>query len=256
MDARTKGALRHALAAYALWVAATYLLEGLPRTLLRPDAAGLRLAYSLVANLGIGILLPLWILRGWLRSETGSASVLGFSGPGRTASSVLAAAVAGYVLFRLGVPQLPHPLALVNLFAQAWVVSIAELLVCWGLVGGAVFAALRASSRAGAYALAALTASVAFGVYHFAHSPPFNQPGTVAFLIGTGLLTSAWWFASRDVYGSAVFHNFFALTGVVTALQARGLIAGEPALAIPSLAVAGAATLVLLMAGVRWMRNP
>lgn len=41
----------NALAVYALRVAATYLLEGSPRTLLRPEAAGLRLAYALLAVL-------------------------------------------------------------------------------------------------------------------------------------------------------------------------------------------------------------
>lgn len=254
MDARTKGALRHAFAVYALWVGATYLLEGLPGTLLRPDAAGLRLAYSIVANLGIGIALPLWILRGWVRAGLLRPAELGFSRPSRVALSVLLGAAAGYALFHTSAQQRLHPLVLVNGFAQTWVVSVAEILVCWGLLGGAVLGAVR-SSRAGAYAAAAVTASLSFGLYHFAHSAPFNQPEMVAFLCGIGLVTSAWWFISREVYGTAVFHNFFALTGVVAALAARRLIPGEPALAIPSLAVAAAALLLLLLASSRWMRR-
>jgi hypothetical protein len=37
-----------------------------------------------------------------------------------------------------------HPLAFLNAFLQVWVVSVAEVVVCWGLVGGTLFVALRA----------------------------------------------------------------------------------------------------------------
>ena len=76
-----------------------------------------------------------------------------------------------------------------------------------------------------AYAAAAVAASLLFGVYHFAQSAPFNDAGMVAFLTGIGLATSAWWFLSRDAYGTAVFHNFFGVTAV--AVAAVFLTAGE-----------------------------
>jgi hypothetical protein len=246
-------ALAGAFALYLVWVLATWLLEGLPRTLLRPEATSLRLAYALVANVAIGLALPLWLLRRWVRSGRASALDLGFSGRRRTVLSVVAAAGVGYALFRLNATQPVSAVVLANAFAQVWVVSLAEILVCWGLVGSAALLWLRPRRRVGAFLLAAVLASVFFGVYHFAHSPPFNEPGMVVFLSVIGLATSAWWLASRDVFGTAVFHAFFALTGVLAALEDRAPGA-NPELSVPLLTTA-AVTLVLLALGARWIRS-
>jgi hypothetical protein len=232
------------LTVYAVWVAATYLLEALPGTLARPEASGLRLAYALVANLGIGILLPLWLIRRELRNGSGSAADYGFSGALRTSLGIAAAAVAGYALFRFSQPQPVDPMLLLNTFAQVWVVSAAEIMVCWALAGATLRMALRRWHRAAAVLVAAAVSSVLFGIYHFAHSPPFNELGMVAFLTGIGFLTSLWWFISRDVYGTAVFHSFFGVTGVLAALRATGDLPDRPqpaiALIITAVVVTGA----------------
>ena len=94
MTADLRAALRNALVVYVAWTAATYLLEGLPGTLVRPEAVGLRLAYALVANLLIGILLPLWVIRWMLRQGLGSPEEFGFSGALRTSLGVIAGAAA------------------------------------------------------------------------------------------------------------------------------------------------------------------
>lgn len=255
MDARARAAVRNALLIYAAWVAATYLLEGSVGTLVRPEAVGLRLAYALIANLAIGILLPLWILRGLVRDGWGAAGDFGFSAPGRTALSVAGGAAAGYALFAMAQAEPVHPLVVLNSFAQVWVVSAAEVVVCWGLVGATLHVALRPWHRAGAYAIAAAVASVLFGVYHFAHSAPFNEIRMVLFLTGIGLVTSLWWFASGDVYGTAVFHNFFGVTGVLAALKAGGLVPGHAAPAVPLYATAAVVTLALVIPGTLWMRR-
>ncbi|HEX5092761.1 MAG TPA: hypothetical protein VFV84_08745 [Burkholderiales bacterium] len=248
-------ALGLALAAYAAWVAATYLLEGLPGTLLRPEAVGLRLAYSAGAGLLLGILLPLWLLGRFVRAGLGAREAFGFAGAKRTAAGVVLGAAAGYALFSLNFGTPFAPMALANVFAQVWTVSVAEVLVCWALVGGTIAARLRSWNRGAAPVIAALAASVLFGVYHFAHSPPFNEPRMVAFLVGIGLATSLWFFVSRDVYGTAVFHNFFAVTGVLDALQAQGLVPEHPALATPVWIMALVATLAVALPAARWVRR-
>jgi hypothetical protein len=255
MDAPARSPVRNALLVYVAWVVATYLLEGMPGTLVRPEAVGLRLAYALVANLALGILLPLWILRGLVRRGWGAAGDFGFSAPGRTAVSVAGGAAAGYALFASAQAEPVHALVVLNSFAQVWVVSVAEIVVCWGLVGASFYVALRGWNRAGAYAIAAAVASVLFGVYHFAHSAPFNEVRMVVFLTGIGLVTSLWWFASRDVYGTAVFHNFFGVTGVLAALKAGGLVPEQPRLAIPLVVTAIVVTLALVIPGIAWLRR-
>lgn len=255
MDPAAKPALRNAFALYALWVIATYLLEGLPGTLLRPEAVGLRLAYAFVANLAIGILLPLWVIRIALRKGLGSPADYGFSGIGRTLLSVAAGGLAGYALFHLSLSEPVHPLIVLNSFAQVWVVTAAEIIVCWALVGGTLHVALRPWNRIGAILVAAAVASVLFGVYHFAHSPPFNQLGMVAFLTAIGFATSLWWFVSRDVYGTAVFHNFFGVTGVLAALQAGGLVLAQPQPAVPLVMTALLVTVAMVWLGTDWIRG-
>jgi hypothetical protein len=253
MDPPAKAALRNAFALYLAWVAATYLLEGLPGTLVRPEAVGLRLAYAVVANLAIGILLALWLIRRALQHGVGTAADYGFSGIGRALASIAAGAVIGFGLFSVSNSGFAHPTVVLNAFAQVWVVSVAEIVVCWALVGGTLHAALRPWSRAGAIAVAAVTASVLFGVYHFAHSAPFNDWKMVAFLTGIGFATGLWWFVSRDVYGTAVFHNFFGVTGVLAALKAAGLVPEEPALAVPLMVTALVVTVALVWPGIAWI---
>ena len=235
---------RNALAVYFLWVAATYFLEGLPRTLLRPEASGLRLAYALIANLGIGILLCLWLIRRHLHAGWGAPADYGFGSPGRRWASIAAAAAVGYGLFRLGHPRAVHDMVFLNAFAQVFVVSAAEVAVCWSLVGATLSVALASWKRPAVLLAAGIVASLFFGLYHFAHSPPFNELGMVAFLTAIGIVTSVFWVASRDLVGTAVFHSFLGVTGVLAALEAGGKLTEwarpDPALLIMALASAAA----------------
>jgi hypothetical protein len=62
-------------------------------------------------------------------------------------------------------------------------------------------------------------AALVFGVYHFAHSPPFNTPTMVLFLSGVGVATGIFFFIGDDVYSTIVLHNAFAIRGVIQALD-------------------------------------
>jgi hypothetical protein len=94
-----------------------------------------------------------------------------------------------------------------------------------------------------------------FGVYHFAHSPPFNDVGMVVVLTAVGFATAVFFFASRDLYGTMLFHNLLATYGVLQALQASGrlepLSAPQPRL----LAAAECAIFVLAAVDVLWVRR-
>ncbi|HEX6267787.1 MAG TPA: hypothetical protein VFZ81_12945 [Burkholderiales bacterium] len=231
------------------------MLEGLPGTLARPEAAGLRLAYALLANLGVGIVLSLCLIRRHLRDAALGAADYGLGGAARTSASVAGAALVGYALFRLSHPQPVDAIVLLNAFAQVWAVSAAEIMVCWALVGATLRSALRPWSRAGAVLLAAAAASVLFGVYHFAHSPPFNEIRMVLFLTAVGFATSLWWFASRDLYGTVVFHNFLGVTGVLAALEAAGKVPERAEPALPLIATAALVTAAIAWPGVRWRKK-
>ena len=96
--------------------------------------------------------------------------------------------------------------------------------------------------------LATLIASILFGIYHFAHSPPFNTIGVVMLLSVIGLVTSLFFFISRDVYGTIAFHNFLGIFGVIRALESSGTLASYERPVIPLLVMALVSVVLLIAA--------
>jgi len=225
-----------ALALYGLWTGATYALEGGPRTFLRPEAAGLRVLYTAVANMLIGVVGSGLVLRHLARQGRLAPAAAGFGSGRRSAVTTAAGFVLGLTVYLLqGAPSL-DPIVLLNGFAQVLPVSAAEVLVCWSVVGAAAGTSSRA--RRAPTLLAALLASALFGLYHLAHSPPFSTWTMVGGLTVVGLATSVFFFVSRDVYGTIVFHNFLALFGVLHALLEAGALARYEAPQAPLLITA------------------
>jgi hypothetical protein len=76
------------------------------------------------------------------------------------------------------------------------VVSVAEVLVCWAVIGSVSESLLQGTGRWVSMILAVIIASVLFEVYHFTHSSPFNTFGFVVLLSTVGLATSLFFFVS------------------------------------------------------------
>ncbi|WP_254271909.1 hypothetical protein [Haloarcula marina] len=246
---RPARAMAAAVGTFVLWTAVTYLLEGRLRTLLRPEAAFDRVTYALVANVLVGTVLALWVTRWVVLAGHLSPERLGLRSARRTALAVVVAGALGGGLFVLQGPPSTDVVVVTNAFAQVLVVSIAEVVVCWVLLGGTVEWALseRTDQRVATVG-ASLLASAAFGVYHVAHSPPFNTPAMVGLLTVVGLGTSLVYFGGRTLYGALVFHNTQALFGVTQALAASGQLAAFETPQVPLLAMAGFALFVLVVA--------
>jgi len=223
---------------FAVWSAATWFFEGRIDTLLRPDAVADRIVYALVVNLLFGIVGGIALLWLWQRQGVLEVADCGF-GPGhRTVASVAVGLVLGMAAYYLeGAPSL-NPVVVVNAFSQVFVVSAAEVVVCWCIVGGAARLAVLRRSAAFATAVGAAIASVLFGVYHYGHSAPFNTFPMVALLSAVGLATSVFFFVSRDAAGTIVFHNFLGTFGVVQALSAANAIAPLEVMQVPLIGTA------------------
>jgi hypothetical protein len=245
-----------AMALYLLWVLVTYLLEGRILTFQRPEDLGARLVYALVANVLIGVGGSALVIRFLSRAGTVSPEQAGFRGLGHVAIAVVIGVVIGFAFYALqGAPSW-NPVVIINAYAQALVVSIAEVLVCWAVIGSVSQALLQQDrGRWVSLILAAIIASVLFGVYHFAHSPPFNTVGTVVFLSVIGLVTSVFFFISRDVYGTIAFHNFLGIFGVIGALDASGNLASFERPIVPLLVMAVIAIALLIAAHVLWLNS-
>jgi hypothetical protein len=193
------------------------------------------------------------VIRSLSRAGTVSSERAGFRGLAHATIAVAIGAVLGFAFYALqGAPSW-NPIVLINAYSQVLVGSIAEILVCWAVVGSVSQALLQDRGRWISLILAALIASMFFGVYHFAHSPPFNTIPVVLFLTVVGLLTSVFFFASRDVYGTITFHNFLGILGVIRALEASGNLSAFERPIIPLLIMAVIAVALLIAAHVLWL---
>ena len=247
-----------AIGTYVAWTAITWLLEGRIQTFLRPEATGDRLVYVVIANLLIGSIFALWIAREFVVTGFTSREKLGFRAVPRTLVAALLGGILGFVLYALQQPPTTDPIVVANVFAQVLPVSIAEVVVCWVVVGGSVAALLRHRGVHPylASGVALLFSSVLFGVYHFAHSPPFNTVEMVGLLTFVGLGTGLIYFVGGSFYGALVFHNFMALFGIVSSLAEVGQLGTYEEPLVPLMATALVALGILVTVERLFVKSP
>lgn len=233
------------IAIYLIWVLATYLLEGRINLLLlqKPDPSG-RLTYTVVANIAIGTVIAIWLLKPSISSGFLTIRQLGFQSIKRILIVVIIAGVIGFVLFVVQHPVSLDPVVVLNIFAQTLPTSIAEVVVCWAAIGTTFESVARNKGRIISIVFGAAIATILFGIYHFAHSPPFNEPGTVLYLMYPGILTSLVYFIGRDIYAAIIFHNLQALFGVMMSVNVASFT--QPIYPIFILAAVSMLVLVML----------
>ena len=245
-SSRTIRILLLALATYLLWVLATYLLEGRILTLLRPEAITDRVVYTVVANIIIGSILALIVIRHAMEEKATSPASAGFRPLPRTVIAVVIAGILGFILLLLLQPPTLDPIVLLNVYAQVFTVTIAEIAVCWALIGSTIEGVLQSRGRIPAIIVGIIGASLLFGIYHIGHSPPFNTVSMIAFLSLFGVVTSLVFFIGRDIYATMVFHNFFGGFGVMQSLAAAGALAGYTRPLYPVIGMAVLSTAVFI----------
>jgi membrane protease YdiL (CAAX protease family) len=211
-----------ALGLYLAWVAATYLLEGRPALLQRPDPLA-RADYTVVANVLIGTLLAGWVLRNLVGRGDLTLDEVGFRSPRRTLLAIAAGAALGSGIFLANGPRSLEPLVVLNVFAQVLPTTIAEVMVCWAVLGNTAAIVTARKDRVLAVGVGLVVSSVLFGAYHFAHSSPFNQVPVVLFLTWVGVVTSLVYFIGRDVYATAIAHNALGMTGIMNTAPIEAL---------------------------------
>jgi len=245
-----------ALGLYLAWTLLTWILEGRVHTLLRPEAVVDRVVYALAGNLLLGIGAGLALVIHAVRRAARTARSAGLGSTRRTLAAVGVGLGLGTGLYALAGPPTTNPVVMLNAFSQVFVVSAAEVVVCWAVVGTALEAAL--GSTRWRTVLAGLGSAALFGLYHFAHSPPFNTWAMVGFLTIVGCGTGLYFFLSRDVLGTAVFHNFLGMLGVLQALAKANALSTLERLqpALIGTAAVGVATILAFQAMARRPQRP
>ena len=128
----------------------------------------------------------------------------------------------------------------------------AAFVVCWAVLGAVLRNALGSGFVSAG--IAVMSAALAFGLYHFARSPPFNTLPMVLMLSAVGVATGIFFFPGGDLYSTIVLHNAFAMRGVIQALDESGNLDRYASLQLPLLATAIAAVVVLVIADVVLIR--
>jgi hypothetical protein len=210
-----------ALSIYVIWVATTYILEGRIHLFQKVDPIG-RMTYVVIANIAIGTVLSAIAIRYLMKAQLVKPEQLGLNKSRlRTAAIITLGAAGGLILFIVQNPRTTEPIVIFNVFMQALPVSIAEVMVCWALIGSS-FESLTKNNNSGkkimSVIVGAVAASVLFGVYHYAHSPPFNQTNIVLFLMLPSIATAITYFLGRDIYAAVIVQNFMGIFGVISNL--------------------------------------
>jgi hypothetical protein len=205
-----------------MWLGMTYLLEGRILTLRRPEAVVERLSYIGIANIAIGIIIAFILLEPYILKKYITLKQMGFGNYRKTLASIFVGFIFGLIFYIIQSPPSMNPIVIVNAYAQVLSVSIAEIVVCWAIVGTVVESYLKSYNEYIAIAIAIVISSIAFGVYHFGHSPPFNTINMVILLTFIGLITGLFYFISRNIYGTITFHNFLGIFGVTKSLDEAG----------------------------------
>jgi hypothetical protein len=220
---KIKTTLLCSLILYLAWTLSTYLLEGRVNLLQAPTIAG-RYLYVLAANVVIGTIIALWFLRSRLTSRIWTAEQAGFQSFRQTLITILIALVLGFIdLLLTRLNHLPW-LVILNGYVQVLPTSIAEILVCWVLVGHSFESLLKPHKRWLALLVGIITATLFFSAYHLGHSAPFNQLPLMLILLMPGLVTSLFYLITREIYATILFHNFQGIIGVIGNLKNQELL--------------------------------
>ena len=209
-----KTAVLWSVALYLIWTFATYLLEGRINLLQQPTVVG-RFSYVLIANVLIGTIGAFWVLQFRLSSQAARLAQLGLQSGRRTMLTILAAVLMGMAYLLIVRPASLTPLLVLNGFAQVLTVSIAEVVVCWAAVGTSLEWLAQSKGKLVSVLVGFVAATTLFSLYHLGHSAPFNQVNMMLFLLVPGVLTSLFYFISREIYATIIFHNFQGMVGVI-----------------------------------------
>ena len=233
-----------AIAIYLVWIFATYLFEGRINLLHREDPLG-RFEYSVIVNMIIGTVIAILAIKPSITASGPlSLSQIGFRSVKNTVVLVTVAGTMGFLLFVIQGPASLNPIVISNVFSQTLPTSVAEVVVCWAVIGASMesFSKNKFGKKLSVI-VGIITSTVLFGVYHCAHSEPFNQINMVMILMLPGLLTSIVYFVGRNIYATIVFHNFQALFGVVASVEIERMLQVQ----FPVVLLAVASVLVLII---------
>jgi len=192
---------------YLVWVLDTFLLEGSMGVISRYQPLPLFL-YTIVANILIGIIVPVVCLRPAFLSGAINMFQIGFRSLRRILAAVLFTVLFCYLLLVTFTHYGSGRLSLCWTFALMLPLAIAGVMVCWVLLGTHIQAYVRTHGAFVSILAGVAATGILFGVSSAALSAhPVGIPGYMP-LFCAGFISAIFFFSVRDVYASAVFLAF------------------------------------------------
>lgn len=206
-----------AIILYLIWVTGTYLLEGRIATLHSGSNID-RFIYAAIVNIIIGTVISGILVINVHKEGLFTKKDIGFSSKKKSIFLILIVIVVSTIMFIFQSLPTTNPIILLNGFAQVFPTSAAEVFVCWIVIGSA---GKVISEKRRIFTIISLItiSSILFGIYHFAHSAPFNTLNMVVLLTVIGFLTSIFFYIGKDLYSTILFHNIMATNGVLGSMD-------------------------------------
>ncbi len=229
---------------YTIWVLDTFLLEGSAGVLTRYHP-WFFILYTIIANIFMGIIVPVVSLKSAFLSGAVNMFQIGFNTLRRTLLAVLCTALSGSLILVTLTPYGTRTMALVGMTALVFPSAIASVMVCWVIVGTHLQAYVRSYGTIVSITAGVLVTGILFGLSFAAHSPPINQPQMLMIATAAGIASALFFFSIRDVWATAVFVAFT----LVLVLQGQvDPVYTDP---VSPVAASAAALSVLALAGCR-----
>ncbi len=203
--------------------------------------------HNIIANFLIGIVLSGILIRQLASRDRVLLKQSGFRSFKHNLLTIPIGFFLGIIIYFLQNPPTTHPMVICNAFFQVLSVTIAEVMICWVVIGSSFESALKKQGNIISIIVAIVASSLFFGFYHYAHSPPFNNIHMVLFLSIIGLFTGLFFFISRNLYATIVFHNFFGIKGVIQALDQANQLSFYKDISTPLLVTALIAISILIL---------
>ncbi len=188
-----------------------------------PTGAGIKAIsgfYRGVFFIGVGTLLPAWLLGKITLGGAGTARQLGIGAGKRDAVAIIVALVVGGALAAM--PLAPFlrdpagPRLLHSLFAQLVIASTAEVLLFLGVLGAGIDALLGRRDDWLTCLVIVVASCITFGLFHFTYPAPWNTLQLAAMLSLVWIPTALLFVVGRSLLAAIVYNNIMAVVGFAT----------------------------------------
>ena len=173
--------------------------------------------YPVVFFIGLGTLLPAWLLGKIASSGRATARQLGIGAGRRDAMAVVIGVIMGAVFAAVPLAPFLRDAAglrlLHGLFANLLVASTAEVLLFLGVLSVGIRALLGRGDDWLTRAAIVVVSSIAFGLFHFTYPEPWNTLETAATLSLIWIAVSLLFVLGRSLLAAIVLDNILAVIG-------------------------------------------